>query len=118
MKAVEFCYWLQGLFEINNPRDLGVKQVETIEKHLKMVYLHEKEESKYLDFCKDLTGYFKISGRGDVEKFVMGNIKKELDKLFEHVIPNLAKEEFPTFPSYQKLPMQLQTNDIDDLIRC
>ncbi len=116
MKAFEFCYWLQGLFEINNPRDLGVNQVDLIQKHLEMVYVHEKEQSKYLDFCKHLTGYFKISGRGDVERFVMNNIKRELDKLFEHVI--VKKEEKVNFSSYQKPGMQLQVNDKDDLVRC
>ncbi len=46
MKAVEFCYWLQGYFEINDKkRGLSAKQVESIQKHLAMVFKHEIDPS-------------------------------------------------------------------------
>lgn len=41
MKAVEFCYWLQGLFEIADPKELNAEQVEIIKRHLNMVFYHE-----------------------------------------------------------------------------
>jgi hypothetical protein len=42
MKSVEFCYWLQGMFEIVPPVDgLSQRQVETIKRHLDMVFIHE-----------------------------------------------------------------------------
>lgn len=45
MKSVEFCYWLQGFFEVSNPVVLDANQVEIIKKHLNMVFLHEIDPS-------------------------------------------------------------------------
>jgi len=41
MKSVEFCYWLQGLFELQNPKSLNAMQTNEIKKHLAMVFKHE-----------------------------------------------------------------------------
>ena len=41
MKSVEFCYWLQGLFELGEPKSLNEKQTELIRRHLSMVFSHE-----------------------------------------------------------------------------
>jgi hypothetical protein len=32
MKSVEFCYWLQGLFEVGDPATLNEKQVDLIKR--------------------------------------------------------------------------------------
>lgn len=49
MKSRDFCYWLQGYFELADPLD-GVKksesslthqQIEKIKSHLAMVFAHE-----------------------------------------------------------------------------
>jgi hypothetical protein len=51
MKSVEFCYWLQGFFEIaeNGPdpaqMTLTPKQVEIVRRHLNMVFVHEIDPS-------------------------------------------------------------------------
>jgi hypothetical protein len=54
MKSVEFCYWLQGFFEINSamppggalePRGLTAAQTETIRRHLHLVFKHEIDPS-------------------------------------------------------------------------
>lgn len=46
MKSVEFCYWLQGMFEINPPSNgLTKEQVSIIEKHLGLVFYHEIDNS-------------------------------------------------------------------------
>lgn len=45
MKANEFCYWLQGMFELNHPTTLNEEQVKIIENHLKMVFIHEIDKS-------------------------------------------------------------------------
>ncbi len=44
MKSEQFCYWLQGLFELGNPTQLNEKQTELIKKHLNMVFLHELDK--------------------------------------------------------------------------
>lgn len=43
MKATEFCYWLQGWFELEGTDKpaLTPKQVEVIKNHLNMVFLHD-----------------------------------------------------------------------------
>lgn len=46
MKATEFAYWLQGFFELTDPKELlSPKQVETIKNHLKLVFLYEIDPS-------------------------------------------------------------------------
>ena len=45
MKSVEFCYWLQGLFEVGEPVTLNEKQVELIKRHLNLVFIHEIDPS-------------------------------------------------------------------------
>jgi len=46
MTSRDFCYWLQGFFELSEPEvELNAKQVELIRKHLNMVFYHEIDPS-------------------------------------------------------------------------
>lgn len=45
MKAVEFCYWLQGVFEVADLRSLDEKQTDLIKRHLNMVFVHDIDPS-------------------------------------------------------------------------
>lgn len=45
MKSQEFCYWMQGLFELADPVELNAKQTDLIKRHLNMVFLHEIDPS-------------------------------------------------------------------------
>jgi hypothetical protein len=45
MTSRDFCYWLQGSFELNEPQTLNKKQTELIKKHLNMVFIHEIDPS-------------------------------------------------------------------------
>lgn len=50
MTSRDFCYWLQGYFEIvaenkNNSQSLTVEQIESVKKHLAMVFIHEIDPS-------------------------------------------------------------------------
>jgi hypothetical protein len=49
MTSRDFCYWLQGYFEIANAHALtdalSVKQVEMIKRHLALVFKHEIDPS-------------------------------------------------------------------------
>jgi len=40
MKPEEFCYWLQGVFEMADIRSLDEKQTATLKRHLDMVFEH------------------------------------------------------------------------------
>lgn len=41
MRSRDFCYWLQGYFEISQNTGLSKDQVECIKKHLNLVFKHE-----------------------------------------------------------------------------
>ncbi len=51
MTSRDFCYWLQGFLEINGVENspgtqiMSRKQVEMIQKHLSMVFVHEIDPS-------------------------------------------------------------------------
>ncbi len=45
MKSTEFCYWLQGVFEVGNPTTLDERQTDLIKRHLNMVFIHEIDPS-------------------------------------------------------------------------
>jgi len=41
MYSQDFCYWLQGYFEISGAKELDEKQIEIIKNHLNLVFKHE-----------------------------------------------------------------------------
>lgn len=45
MTSRDFAYWLQGFFEIANPKELNEKQLQLIKQHLHMVFIHEIDPS-------------------------------------------------------------------------
>ena len=45
MTSRDFCYWLQGLFELGNPESLTPGQIQVIRNHLNMVFYHEIDPS-------------------------------------------------------------------------
>lgn len=40
MTPENFCYWLQGFFELSDPDSLTHKEVEMIKNHLNLVFEH------------------------------------------------------------------------------
>ena len=45
MNSRDFCFWLQGFFEVSGQKDLNAHQVEIVRKHLDMVFAHEIDPS-------------------------------------------------------------------------
>lgn len=49
MTSRDFCYWLQGFFELDDrgtePRGLSAQQTAAIKKHLALVFKHEIDPS-------------------------------------------------------------------------
>jgi hypothetical protein len=41
MKATEFCYWLQGMFELTEVKSLNEEQTDLIRRHLAMAFQHD-----------------------------------------------------------------------------
>lgn len=53
MKSTEFCYWLQGFFELSKLDKLSEEQVKCIKNHLNLVFKHEIDPS-YGENLKEL----------------------------------------------------------------
>jgi hypothetical protein len=45
MTSRDFCYWLQGYFEISGATAINAAQVDAIKKHLALVFAHEIDPS-------------------------------------------------------------------------
>lgn len=45
MTPVEFCYWLQGFFEVSEAEEVTPKQTEMIKNHLALVFHHSIDPS-------------------------------------------------------------------------
>ncbi len=45
MTARDFAYWLQGLFELGDPKALDERQTDLVKRHLAMVFVHEIDPS-------------------------------------------------------------------------
>ena len=45
MQSRDFCYWLQGFFEVSKAEEVTKEQVEIIKRHLNMVFTHEIDPS-------------------------------------------------------------------------
>jgi hypothetical protein len=75
MKSTEFCYWLQGLFELAEPTQLNAEQTDLIKRHLAMVFLHEIDktypESEQTALSDLHSGAGKIGGKDPVTGHVM-----------------------------------------------
>ncbi len=41
MNSIDFCFWLQGYFELNGQAKVSDEQAEIIKNHLNLVFLHE-----------------------------------------------------------------------------
>lgn len=69
MKAVEFCYWLQGFFEIGSAKTLSPDQLETIKNHLALVFKHDIDPS----YSNDPKVQAEMQKIHDGQSFVGGN---------------------------------------------
>ena len=45
MTSRDFCYWLQGMFELGQPKAFDEVRTEMIRKHLALVFVHEIDPS-------------------------------------------------------------------------
>ena len=45
MTSRDFCFWLQGFFELSNEKYLDEAQTNMVKKHLAMVFVHEIDPS-------------------------------------------------------------------------
>jgi hypothetical protein len=45
MTSRDFCYWLQGMFELGTPKSFDEVRTDQIRKHLALVFKHEIDPS-------------------------------------------------------------------------
>ncbi len=45
MTSRDFCYWLQGMFELSGVSEINQEQTSQIKAHLDMVFVHEIDPS-------------------------------------------------------------------------
>jgi len=45
MNSRDFCFWLQGYFEISGKSDMSSEQVDMVKRHLALVFKHEIDPS-------------------------------------------------------------------------
>jgi len=120
MTPRDFCYWLQGYFELSGKdlKELNDEQIGIISSHLQMVFAYNTDpKGEGTDFCYIMLGYLQINRK---RKFDVKYIQSELNKCFKHEID----------PIYGDESMQNQLNDIhpvqhivdgklqDTLMRC
>tara|TARA_R110000803_G_scaffold50945_1_gene105555 strand:- start:353 stop:694 length:342 start_codon:yes stop_codon:yes gene_type:complete len=86
MTSRDFCYWLQGPFEVTDLKSLTADQVEIIDKHLTMVFKYE--EKIEINFCIWLRGFMDAQGPkiGPMTTEKTQMIKDKLNYVFEHEI--------------------------------
>lgn len=55
MKTRDFCYWLQGFFELSQDGMISPNQARAIKDHLSMVFIHDIDPSFPISEQKALT---------------------------------------------------------------
>lgn len=54
MQSTDFCYWLQGWFELEEPKNINATQLDTISEHLALVFEYDAQPNR---FCQSLQGF-------------------------------------------------------------
>ena len=67
MTSRDFCYWLQGHLELTNPTHISGRALDSIKKHLSMVFLHEIDAS----FPKEQQSALNNAHHGDMHGRLM-----------------------------------------------
>ena len=49
MTSRDFCFWLQGFFEVQNPKEIDTEKTDMIKRHLNLVFKHEIDPSMGLE---------------------------------------------------------------------
>lgn len=92
MYAREFCYWLQGAFEVGGLPALTNAANVVIKKHLDMVASTDQEGQpiEAVSFCQWLNGGIDFIQHENLEQ--TETVRKRLDAVFLHVIDPSYKE--------------------------
>lgn len=94
MNSIDFCFWLQGAFEINDAREFDKIQTAIIKNHLQLVFKHEIDDLR-----------------------AEGGTKEELQAVHDGSETSLdSKKPFPNLSDYTHNHSPNHNNDM--LVRC
>jgi len=84
MKSEQFCFWLQGYFELSKNQGMTPEQVQIIRNHLNLVFKHEIDPS-----MPDKTGEFQkihdgINDLTDEQKQAIKDYEESAKHLEQH----------------------------------
>lgn len=89
MTSVQFCFWLQGFFELQGPHKIRPDQVELIKKHLNMVFYHEIDPSygstEHQKKLSEIHSGVSASKTPKTDKALSPEIKKSMIKIVEEM---------------------------------
>ena len=89
MTPRDFCYWLQGAFEITGIQSLNAQQTTIVRKHLELVYAAEYDKDSHSqngkDFCDWLQGFLE-NVSNEMTETQTARVDKRLSRTFLHVI--------------------------------
>lgn len=110
MHEFQFCYWLQGLFEILHPEHLDTNQVNCIKQHLELV------EHKNGQFCNWFEGFIDSRGIEPWNNSTISKVQERLSNEFRTIIdpsypPEIQEQLYtahrgdkkPTYPGLEVL---------------
>ena len=86
MKPDQFCYWMQGFFEISDSNTLTPEQVKMIRAHLNLVFFHAIDPETLKD-------------KSDIEKLKYQKIHdgaKSGDTIYQKEFEELIRKSKPT----------------------
>jgi hypothetical protein len=98
MQSRQFCYWLQGSFELNGNTEFDEGATQILKDHLALVFQYD---SKPNGFCCFLNGYFTLGKPESINAETTSIIKEKLRNTFKFEID-------PSYPANE----QKQLNDI------
>ena len=119
MHTHEFCYWLQGYFELREiDEELTIKQIECIEKHIKLV--NEVAPDSTGKFVPWLEGVLDscIYRDKDTTFGLTSMIIEKLSKCFEHEIDKKYKVNLDKLNKIHNFPKPAKPFDPFEPIRC
>ena len=83
MQARQFCYWLQGSFELNETTEFDESSTQTLKDHLSLVFQHDPKPN---GFCCFLNGYFTLGNPRTIDQTTTAQIREKLSNTFKYEI--------------------------------
>ena len=115
MTDVSFCYWLQGFFELAEPKELNSNQVNLINNHLQLV-IANTDDKITIPFIYWLEGMLSATdGSIELTNNQMNTIMERLQKVFLHIIDPKTSAELQPILNFIHSPNH---NNNSEKMRC